>query len=387
MPAHDAIVLGLGGMGSAAAFHLAARGGRVLALDAFEPPHDRGSSHGATRVIRQAYFEHPAYVPLLLRAYELWKDLESATGRRLLLLPGGLMMGAPDSEVVQGSLRSAQEHGLDHETLDTAGIRRRFPQFKVPEGTVALFEAAAGLVFCESAVQAHLEAARHHGAELRFHERVVSWKNSPEGVEVVTSRGRYSAARLVVTPGPWAPEVLRELGLPLTVERQVLCWFDPPAGIEPYLPERFPIYIWQRPHGVMPYGFPAVDGPRGGVKIALYRSATVEVCTPETVDRRIRAEDESSLRSIIRELLPGLDGPLLRGVTCLYTLTPDLNFVIDQHPGQSCVWIAAGFSGHGFKFCSVIGEILADLAIKGETRYDLRLFSLRRLATNKVARK
>lgn len=173
MPVYDAIVLGLGGMGSAAAFHLAARGRRVLGVDAFEPPHDRGSSHGATRVIRQAYFEHPAYVPLLLRAYELWKDLERAAGRQLLLLPGGLMMGGVNSEVVQGSLRSARQHGLAHEMLETADIRRRFPQFNVPDGTVALFETAAGLVFCERAVKAHLSAAAHHGAELRFHEPVV----------------------------------------------------------------------------------------------------------------------------------------------------------------------------------------------------------------------
>ena len=371
MPAYDVIVLGLGGMGSAAIRHLAARGKRVLGIEQFSPPHDLGSSHGRTRVIRQAYFEHPAYVPLLLRAYELWQELERDTGEQLLLLPGGLMMGAENSEVVAGSLRSARQHGLPHEILDTQEIRRRFPLFQIADGTMGLFEEAAGLVFCERAITAHLLAAGRDGAELRFDEAVSSWRATPGGgVTVTTARGTYSAEQLVITPGPWAPQLLGEIGVPLNVERQVLFWFQPPGGIEPFTPGRFPIYIWQRADGATPYGFPAVDGANGGVKIAFYRKAVAEPCTPETVDRRIRDDDVQEMRQAIKEFLPALDGEMIQATTCLYTLTPDLNFVIGEHPRHPQVKIAAGFSGHGFKFCSVVGEILANLA-RAATRQTL----------------
>ena len=380
MASYDVIVLGLGGMGSAALRHLAARGQRVLGLEQFSPPHDRGSSHGRTRVIRQAYFEHPAYVPLLLRAYELWRQLEHDTGEQLLLLPGGLMMGAENSEVVAGSLRSAREHGLPHEVLDAREIRRRYPLFRIPDDTLALFENAAGLVFCERAVTAHLTAASRSGAELRFNEAVTGWQAATDGsgVTVTTSQGTYSAAQLVITPGPWAPQLLSQIGVPFVVERQVLFWFQPVGGVEPFAPGKFPIYIWQRSDGATPYGFPAVDGAHGGVKIAFYRKALSEPCTPETVDRRIREDDVAEMRGAIREFLPALDGELLEGTTCLYTLTPDLNFVIGEHPQFSQVKIAAGFSGHGFKFCSVVGEILANLVITGGAGHDIRLFDPRR---------
>jgi sarcosine oxidase len=382
---YDVIVLGLGGMGSAAAAHLATRGLRVLGLEQFTSPHDRGSSHGHTRVIRQAYFEHPAYVPLLLRAYELWHALERDTGESLLKLPGGLMMGTPESEVVSGSLRSAREHGLSHELLDARQIRRRYPQFQISDNTVALFERAAGLAFCEPAVAAHLKMAARHGVELHFEEPVVRWNaESDGGVTVTTLRGTYAAGQLVITPGPWAPTLLAELGVPFVVERQVLFWFQPPGGTQPFLADRFPIYIWQHPSGATPYGFPAVDGPDGGVKIAFYRKPVAEPCTPETVDRRIRDDDVTDMRQAVRELLPALDGPLLHASTCLYTLTPDLNFVIGPHPLHPQVKVAAGFSGHGFKFCSVVGEVLADLVAAGRSRWDIGLFDPTRCQPRKV---
>lgn len=380
MKAHDVIVLGLGGMGSAAACHLAGRGLRVLGIEQFHPPHNRGSSHGHTRVIRQAYFEHPSYVPLLLRAYELWERLERDTSRRLLLLPGGLMMGQPDSEVVAGSMASAQRYGLKHELLDARDIRRRFPPFVVPDGTVGLFEASGGLVFCEEAVRAHLTAATSSGAELHFNEPVLSWTASSngDGVTVRTSRAEYSASQLVITPGPWAPTLLEELGLPLTVERQVLLWFRPPGGTAPFAPDRFPIYIWQHDDGATPYGFPCTDDVPDAVKIAFYRKPSSEPCTPESIDRTIRDDDVSAMRSSMRQFLPALDGELACGATCLYTLTPDLNFIVGAHPRHRQVKLAAGFSGHGFKFCTVIGEILADLVETGRTALDIQLFDPQR---------
>ena len=381
MKTYDVIVAGLGGMGSATAFHLARRGQRVLGLEQFTPAHDRGSSHGQTRVIRQCYFEHPSYVPLLLHAYEQWRELERESGRSLLALTGGLMMGAPDSEVVAGSLRSAREHGLPHEMLDRTEIRRRYPAFQPPEGTVALLEPHAGFVRTESAVEAHLDCAARRGAELHFEEPVLRWRCLPSGgVEVDTPRGTYQAGQLVITPGPWAPNLLADLGVPVTVERQVLLWFQPPDGVAPFLPDRFPVYIWHQAEHLQPYGFPAVDGPTGGVKIAFFRKPAAEACTPETVDRRVRSDDIEAMRTSIRAFLPGLDGGFVRGTTCLYTLTPDLHFVIAKHPAHPSVNVACGFSGHGFKFCSAVGNVLADVAVEGRSRFDLSFFSPRRFA-------
>lgn len=378
-PSHDVLVLGLGGMGSATAWHLARRGVRVLGLDRHGPAHDRGSSHGRTRVIRQAYFEHPSYVPLLQRAYELWHEAERESGHSLLTLCGGLMMGAPDSEVVRGSIRSAQEHGLPHEILNAAEVRRRYPPIQLPESHIALFETRAGVVHTERAVQTHLDLARAYGATLRFEEPVLSWEADGGGVRVRTTRDTYHAQRLVLTPGPWAPSLLADLEIPLEVERQVLFWFQPRTGIREFLPGRFPIYIWDRPGERQPYGFPALDGPDGGVKIALFRTPDSDRCTPETVERAIRVSDEEPMRECLRELLPDLDGPLLHATTCLYTNTPDHHFVVGHHPRhEERVTLAAGFSGHGFKFCSVMGEILAELALAGESNHDLSLFRLDR---------
>lgn len=378
-PSHDVLVLGLGGMGSATAWQLARRGVRVLGLDRHGPAHDRGSSHGRTRVIRQAYFEHPSYVPLLQRAYELWHEAERESGHSLLTLCGGLMMGAPDSEVVRGSIGSAQEHGLPHEILDAAEVRRRHPPIRLPESHIALFETRAGVVHTERAVQTHLDLARAYGATLRFEEPVLSWDADGGGVRVQTTQATYHAQRLVVTAGPWAPSLLSELEIPLEVERQVLFWFQPKAGIREFLPGRFPIYIWDRTGDRQPYGFPALDGPDGGVKIALFRTPDSDRCTPETVERGIRPSDVEPMRECLRELLPDLDGPLLHATTCLYTNTPDHHFAVGLHPHHgNRVALAAGFSGHGFKFCSVMGEILADLALTGKTNHDLSLFRLDR---------
>lgn len=374
MPAYDVAVLGLGGMGSAAAAHLARRGKRVLGLEQFSSPHDRGSSHGKTRVIRQAYFEHPAYVPLLLRAYELWRELETETSSQLLLLPGGLMIGRQEAEVVRGSLASARQYGLAHELLDAPELRRRYPQFQISDDTVALFEKAAGLVFCERAIQAHLMMAARHGAALHFHEPVLGWE-AGKNISIRTHRGTYEAEQLVICPGAWAPEIFSQLRLPLTVERQVLFWFSPSGGTTPFLPDRFPIYIWQREDGAMPYGFPALDDFPGTVKISYYRKPSSEPCHPESIDRSIRPDDLASIQQAVRQFLPGLEGPLAAAVTCMYTLTPDFHFLIGEHPEDPRVKMAAGFSGHGFKFCSVVGEILADLAIQGKTAHPIDLFS------------
>ncbi len=381
MKSYDHIVLGLGGMGSAAAHQLAARGHRVLGLEKFSSPHDRGSSHGETRVVRQAYFEHPGYVPLLRRAYELWRELEIATDTRLLHLCGGLMLGAPDSAVVAGSLHSAREHRLPHEMLDAAEIRRRYPAFQLADDAVGLFEKTAGYVRCEDAVQAHLDAAARAGADLRYHEPVISWQAKNDHVRVTTGQGTYTAARLIITPGAWAPSLLADLGIPISVERQVLYWFQPAKGVAAFQPDKFPVYIWQDRPGVEAYGFPALNGPDGGMKVAFFHQLVREVTTPESVDRRIREDDIEAMRRTLRRFFPDLDGTFIRGSTCLYSMTPDQHFAIGRHPRHANVVFAAGFSGHGFKFCPVIGEILANLACNGSTTHDISLFAPDRFQT------
>ncbi len=375
---HDVIVVGLGGMGSAAAYHLARRGQRVLGLERFTPAHDRGSSHGRSRVIRQAYFEDPAYVPLVLRSYELWREAERASGADLLLITGALMIGAPESEVVAGSLRSAREWDLDHDLLDATDLRRRFPTFAPTADTVALYEAEAGVVRPESAVATHLHLATGAGAELRFEEPVVAWEadGSGEGVAVTTARGVERADRLVVCPGAWAPDLLSDLGVPFAVERQVQFWFEPVGGVDPFLPGRHPVWVWDGGGDGQPYGLPAVDGPTGGVKTAWFRRG--RPCTADTLDRDVAAAEVNEIAETLRGRIPSLAGRFLRAVACLYTNTPDQHFVVAPHPRHPQVVVACGFSGHGFKFAPVIGEIVADLAADGTTAHPIGLFDPRR---------
>lgn len=376
----DVIVLGLGGMGSAAAFHLAARGERVLGLDQFTPPHDQGSSHGQSRVIRQAYFEDPAYVPLLLRTYELWRGLERNSGKQLLTITGGLMLGMRESAVVSGSLRSAREHGLAHELLDAADIRRRFPPFAPEPDTVALFEKGAGFVRPEEAVRAHLTLATKSGATLQFEEPVVKWEATEGRVRITTSRGTYEAGQLVICAGPWLNKVVADLKLPLQVERQVQFWFEPIGGIEPFLPGLFPIWLWETSDGTHPYGLPAIDGRDGGVKVSMHHGGKNPYCTPDTIDRTVAEQEIDLAREVITKRVPALKGRCPRAVTCMYTNSPDGHFIIDRHPEYSQVLIVSPCSGHGFKFCPVVGEIVADLILKGKSSHRIDLFGLKRVA-------
>jgi sarcosine oxidase len=377
MSSYDVIVIGLGGMGSAAAAHLAGRGARVLGLERFGPAHAQGSSHGGSRIIRQAYFEDPAYVPLLRRSYELFEQLGTDSGSDLLTITGGLYLGLPESETVAGSLRAAQEWDLPHELLSATEIRRRFPTFDPADDEVGVYEAVAGFVRPEATVTAHLELAGRSGAELRFEEPALGWAADGDGVRVTTAAGTYTAGRLVICPGAWAPELLADLGVPLTVERQVMYWFQPDGGVAPFTPERHPIWIHGEDDRQL-YGFPAIDGPEGGVKAAFFRRGVV--CTPDTIDREVRPEEAEVIAAHLRAFLPTMPDRLLAAVACMYTTTPDQHFVIANHPLHERVTVACGFSGHGFKFVPVVGEILADLALTGATEHPIGLFDPRRPA-------
>jgi sarcosine oxidase len=375
---YDVIVIGLGGMGSAAAYHLASRGQRVLGLEKFTPAHALGSSHGGSRIIRQSYFEDPAYVPLLLRAYELWEQLARDSDREVYRLTGGLFIGPPDCLTVAGSLRASRQWDLPHELLDGRDIAARFPNFTPAAGDVALYEEKAGFARPEMTVQAHIDLAQLAGATLNFGEPVLEWSETPRGgVRVTTERGSYTAGQLVICPGAWAPQLLAEFGIPITIERQVLYWLDPVGGTAPFVDH--PIFIDENAHGDQIYGFPAIDGPQGGVKVAFFRRGIV--CTPETIDRIVHPQEIAEMRRRVAELLPALDGQCVHTATCMYSNTPDEHFVIARHPDSVNVTVACGFSGHGFKFVPVVGEILADLAIDGVTGQPISLFDPKRLVT------
>ena len=361
MPDFDTIVVGLGAMGSAAAYQLAGRGQRVLGLDAFPAGHTLGSSHGETRIIRMAYFEHPNYVPLLRRAYALWDQLQQAAQQPLLRITGGAVIGPPDGELVAGSLRSALAHDLPHEVLDAAEIRRRFPVLQARPHEVALYEEQAGVLFPERCIAACLELAAQAGAALRHAEPVRSWRADANGVQVETDTARYAAGRLVLTAGAWLGRLLGELGLPLQPERIPLFWFEPRARAEQFALGRMPIWIWDDGEFGHFFTTPHVEWP--GVKIGKHHSQ--QACDPDTVDRTVSAADERPLREFLARCVPDLAGEVAASRVCLYTNTPDAHFVIDRHPRHANVAYAGGFSGHGFKFASVVGEILADLIMTG----------------------
>ena len=373
------IVIGLGAMGSAAAQHLAERGCQVSGFDLFSPPHALGSSHGLTRIFRQAYFEDHRYVPLLMRAFELWRRLEVDSGVRVLHLPGALVVGPESGRLVRRSAESAVRFSLAHELLDSRELKRRYPLFNLRSDTHALLERDAGYLRLEECLEQQLRLAARAGAQLHTNEPVIDWHADPHSssVTVRTAKGMYSAERLVITAGPWAPQALASLALPMRTTRQVLYWFSPKDSIEHYREDRLPVYlIEEEGNDLLLYGFPLTGPESEGVKVALHGSA--EVCTPETICREIRASDEQSIRARLVGTLPELAGRLLRAETCIYTMTPDENFLLGIHPHHPAVTIAAGFSGHGFKFAPVIGEIIADLVSLGSTTANIDMFSLGR---------
>ena len=369
----DAIVCGLGAMGSAALNHLARRGQRVLGIEQFAPGHDRGSSHGGTRIIRLGYFEHPSYVPLLRRAYELWRELETAAGRRLLHVTGIAEIGAPAGTLVQGTLASARRHGLRHDVLAAAELTRRYPAFELPADYLAVVQPDGGYLEVEPAIAANLTLARAAGAEIRNGETVRTIERVGGAVRVRTSQGEIEGGSVIITAGPWTQSLLPELDLPLRVTREVVGWFEP---IDTRLVSagRLPVFIVESRHG-MHYGIP----PHGGaaLKVAKHHHRN-EAVDPNDYDRVVSAADEALIRAVIADHLPAANGRLVGAQTCLYTMTPDGDFVVDHLPDAPNVIVASPCSGHGFKFAPVIGEILADLATHGSTKHDIARFRLTR---------
>jgi len=370
---YDVIVVGVGGMGSATLRSLAKAGHRVLGLERFDVPHDQGSSHGVSRIIRLAYYEDPSYVPLLRRSYELWRELEGVTGEQILHITGSIDAAPADDDVFRGSYASCLEHGLPHEVLTSAELTARFPGYQLPKESMALYQAEGGFLLSERCVVTNVLAAQAQGADVHARERVLEWNATGDGIRVQTDRGSYEAGALVITAGPWAADLVPGLAKAAVPERQVLGWFQPTRP-ELFLPECFPVFNLNVPEGRY-YGFPAYSVP--GFKIGRYHHLN-ETTPPGEVDRAIHAQDEDILRAAVSRYFPEANGPTIALRTCLFTNSPDEHFIIGLHPEHPQVSFAAGFSGHGFKFCSVVGEIMAELATAGETQHDIHLFSPRR---------
>jgi sarcosine oxidase len=366
------IVAGLGAMGSAALYHLAARGLPVAGFDRFAPPHSMGSSHGETRMIREAYYEHPAYVPVVRRAYDLWHELAARTGTPMIVETGGVFAGPVDGELVPGVRLAARTHGIPIEELARGDAGRRFPWLRFDEGMEIVAEPRAGFVYPERCIAAHLELAAQHGAQVHADEPVQSWRMEGFEVVVTTARGDHHCERLILATGAWMVDTLAEIGVQTVVERQPLYWFRAVDGV------RAPATVWalEFDHGKLLYGFP---GSETGIKVAIHYGG-VQRTTAEQIDRTIHDEDSAHLRKFADHYLPGILGEIARADVCMYTNTPDLHFIFDTHPRHASVLVVSACSGHGFKFSSAIGEAAAQWAQDGAPALDMSLFSLDRFA-------
>ncbi len=376
MKRYEAVVVGVGGVGSAALYHLARRGVHVLGIDRFRPPHDHGSTHGHTRVIRQAYFEHPDYVPLLRESYREWHDLEAHTRRRLFYQVGLIEVGPSEGIVVPGVLRAADEHGLTVEPMTAAEIEQRWAGVCVGEGVVGVFEPTAGYLLVEDCVQAHLDAARAAGAEVLFDTEVASLAEGEDGVRLRTGDGTViNTSRVIVTAGAWAGRLLAELKLSLNVRRKSLFWFKTEAPCYE-VANGMPVFLFESSDGVF-YGFPKLDAR--GVKVAEH-SGGPTVNDPLVVDRTVDRIEQQRLEGFLAFHLPNVSSRVADHATCLYTMSPDEHFIIDRHPALSNTFLTAGLSGHGFKFAPVLGRALADLAFDAGTELSIDFLSLKRFA-------
>ena len=366
----DVIVAGLGAMGSAAVREIARRGLRVLGLDRYAPPHARGSTHGRTRIIREAYFEHPAYVPLVQRAAELWETLGREVGDELFVRTGGLMIGPEQGTLVAGARASAEQHDLPYELLTLPDVRSRFPALIPESSMVALYEPRAGVLFPEACVRALLSCAANDGAELTTNEAMLSWRVEGGVVRVATPLGEHVTNRLVLTLGPWLPQHLKGASLPLVVERQMQHWFAPLQSAEWCHPDRMPIALWQLTDSDRV--FYTLPDFGDGVKVAIHHEG--EFTDPDRVQRTVSAEEDGRVRELVARFLPTVAGAIRDRAVCLYTNTPDGHFLIDRHPAHPEVLIVSACSGHGFKFASVIGESVAQLVADETPTLDLSLF-------------
>ena len=387
---YDVIVVGLGAMGSASLYQLATqlsgKGKKVLGIDQLAPPHNMGSTHGGSRITRQAYYEGKEYIPILKYSYDLWRKIEHDSQSRFFEITGGLMMGSRNNSIVDKSEMSAKAYDLPYEIFDHKEINKRYPMFKADENTWALLDKLAGYLEPEAGVKNQLELAVKEGAEVNTGEQVQFWdaENYAKGIRVKTNKGDYIAEKLIVTTGPWAKGMMQELGITLKPERLIQFWMKPTNNAAAFLPEHFPIFLWNVEKNLDIYGFPAKDGVEQGCKVAFYPHEDHEMrefCTAYNIDREVHKKDIELIRKYLSQYVPDLNGECLKTAVCMHTESPDLHPIIDFHPEYRNVCIANGFSGHGFKFSNVAGQILADLTINGKSDFDISLFKADRFSS------
>ncbi len=385
----ETIVIGLGAMGSAAVYQLSKKGNKVLGIDQFSPPHNIGSTHGDTRITRQAIGEGEEYVPLSLRSYEIWNELEKKTAKQLLTITGGLIIGNDtgnffhgNNKFLQTTIATAKKFNISHSVLSAVELRKRFPQFRIEDSDIGYYEDYAGFLRPESCVEAQIELARQQGARINLNEEVKQLIPKSDGsVKVITNKAEYHANKAIVSAGPWISKFFPEYAELFKVYRQVLYWFDIKDDITPYLPENFPIFIYVGSGEDDIYGFPAIDGRHGGLKVAFEEHLTDT--TPDKVNREVSKEEiETAYNKYVAKHLPGLSKKCIKAISCLYTVTPDSKFIIDTHPKHQQIIIASPCSGHGFKHSAAIGEALSELAIDGKSHFELVAFKIDRFTKN-----
>ena len=370
---HDCIVLGIGGFGSGVVDCIARRGVSVLGLEQFGPAHNRGSSHGETRIIRKAYFEHPDYVPLCIKAYDLWRSLEADTNTSLMTLCGLMLAGPEEGEAIAGARLAAKQHDLPLENMTADEAMRRFPGFRISEEYAVAYESDAGFLRVENCVQAHIDRANQNGATLRFNEAVQSWTSDGRTVRITTDKAEYESAQLVITAGAWSSQILADLDVSLEVVRKPQFWHEV-ATSNYNLDAGCPGYLFEQPDGVF-YGFPSLDGKV--LKVAEHSGGQV-VADPSHLNREVNKSDTGPVEDFLTNCLPEVKSPAVRSAICMYTLSADRHFIVDKHPRYENVVIGAGFSGHGFKFTTVLSEAMADLTLDGATGLPVGFLRLRR---------
>ena len=370
----DAIVIGIGAMGSSITYQLASHGIKVLGIERFALNHTNGSSHGKTRIIRTAHFEHPTYIPLVQRSFELWSQLKAQSGADIIKMTGALIFGLEESPLVSAAISSSKQHNLPYEILSSNEAANRFPMFRPDNDEVAFHEKTAGILFPEECIQTYARLAEGFGAEIHFNEPVRQW-NAQEGqVEVKTENETYTAKKVIFSAGPWLTELIPELNLPLQVERQVVFWFGPQRNESIFTPQKMPVFIWQMKDSCSFYGIPNMGD---GVKAARHHYGGFT--PPDKVNRTVTEADQVPVRKFLKHHIPLVDSPPISSTTCLYTNAPDDHFIIDFHPDHRNVLIVSACSGHGFKFSSVIGEIVRQTVQDGKSTFDVSLFRIKRL--------
>jgi sarcosine oxidase len=355
-------------MGSSVSYNLAKKGMRVVTFERFGLAHELGSSHGRTRIIRLSYYEDPRYVPLLRRAYDSWHELEEKTRRKLLMVTGGLMIGEPDGELVKGVIRSARAHEIPHQVLSSTELSERYEAFSIEERYLAVLDSNAGVLFPEESIKAFVELGMESGCEFRFSDPVIAIRPSGGGMEVESSQERTVADKVILCAGSWTSQFLGDT-IRLTCERQVPFWFSS-EGTRCFEADRMPVFVMEEESGIFFYGVPDFGD---GVKVA--RTHGGEVVDPERVDRNVTEKDSAPVEAFVSRRLPKLGKRPVSSTTCLYTNTPDMNFAIGPHPNEPRVIVVSACSGHGFKFASVLGEVVADLVTEGRTSYDISFLS------------